>query len=171
MALSGEGEKEWATMECHCSACQEHFSHASESQVFPQPAKNSTAVLTHSLRPTHAHTSLMSGVTEPLKAHRVLSINYKWDLDLKRAGGQCRKKTQHSKLVESYELIYGLLKVKISTVHVKDLVINFPMICSNLLNRDCGKYVFLLHDVLLWYYSRLEITCADGESITVQHLS
>lgn len=154
MALSGEGEKEWATMECLCSACQEHFSHALESQDFPQPAKNSTTVLTHSLRPTHAHASLMSGVTELLKAHRVLSINYKWDVDLKRAGGQCKKKkkpkkTQYSTLVVSYELIDGLLKVKISIVHVKVLVINFPTIRSELPNTDCGKHVFLLHDVLL----------------------
>lgn len=59
------------------------------------------------------------------------------------------KKTQYSTLVVSYELIDGLLKVKISIVHVEALVINFPTIRSELPNTDCGKHVFLLHDVLL----------------------
>lgn len=81
-----------------------------------------------------------------------------------------QKKTQHSELVVSYELIDGLLKVKISTVHVKVPVVNFPMIRSELPNRDCDEHIFLLHDVLLWCYSVLEITDANEGSIKVQFL-
>lgn len=53
-----------------------------------------------------------------------------------------QKKTEASKLVLSYELIDGLLKAKISTVHIKVLVINFPISRSELPKRDCGKHVF-----------------------------